>query len=148
MALDVLASLYENLLQTEVPNSKKSMASISAIFRIIPAIPHIHSQSPAAKKLFIDKFFDSNHLLAGKLQLFFIKRSFNPRDIHSGQVAFPGGRKEKNETSFETAIRETYEEVGISLNTNDFCYLGGTKEINVYKNTSIKELMVCTHGNE
>lgn len=32
---------------------------------------------------------------------------------HAGQIAFPGGRREGNETLRDTALRETYEEVGL-----------------------------------
>lgn len=33
---------------------------------------------------------------------------------HGGQIALPGGRIEKGETPLETALRETWEEIGIS----------------------------------
>ena len=43
----------------------------------------------------------------------FIKRSDNT-GVHSGQIAFPGGKKEKSDRNFmETALRETQEELGI-----------------------------------
>ncbi|MCE7736694.1 MAG: CoA pyrophosphatase [Candidatus Heimdallarchaeota archaeon] len=32
---------------------------------------------------------------------------------HSGQISFPGGKIEKGETTEDTAIRESYEEIGI-----------------------------------
>ncbi len=48
--------------------------------------------------------------------LLFIVRATNPRDRHSGQVAFPGGRREDNDHSLvHTALRETEEEIGVGV---------------------------------
>src|SRR5690606_27710992 len=45
-----------------------------------------------------------------------IVRSENIRDKHSGQIALPGGKMEPSDTSlFHTASRETFEEVGVSV---------------------------------
>ncbi len=47
-------------------------------------------------------------------KLLFIERSSKyPGDKHAGQISFPGGQKEKNESDWECALRETFEEVGI-----------------------------------
>ncbi len=47
-------------------------------------------------------------------QLLFIRRAANDKDRHSGQVAFPGGRKDPDDTTpEETALRETHEEIGV-----------------------------------
>ncbi len=34
-------------------------------------------------------------------------------NAHAGQISFPGGRCEEGETFYETALRETFEEVGV-----------------------------------
>ncbi|RLN97754.1 hypothetical protein BBJ28_00012220 [Nothophytophthora sp. Chile5] len=68
------------------------------------------------------------------LELLFVRRSVNEKDTWSGQVAFPGGRRQKKtrmdltlddvseewsdwESLRETAQRETMEEVGLDLTT-------------------------------
>jgi 8-oxo-dGTP pyrophosphatase MutT (NUDIX family) len=50
------------------------------------------------------------------LELLFIKRAARESDPWSGQIAFPGGRREESDDSLEdTAARETHEEVGLHL---------------------------------
>lgn len=44
-----------------------------------------------------------------------IQRTRNPRDQHSGQVSFPGGKHEETDGDISrTAVREAHEEVGIT----------------------------------
>lgn len=51
------------------------------------------------------------------LNTVFIKRPEYP-GVHSGQIAFPGGKFEKTDKNLqETALRETHEEIGVSPNT-------------------------------
>ena len=80
-----------------------------------------------------------------KLQLLFIKRAENPKDIHSGQIALPGGKVDKGETSKQAAIRETFEEIGADLDNENFSYLGHMPHVDVYKHYRKIKLLVCVH---
>jgi 8-oxo-dGTP pyrophosphatase MutT (NUDIX family) len=52
----------------------------------------------------------------GEPALLFIKRAEHPRDPWSGQMALPGGRRDPSDADLlATAIRETAEETGITL---------------------------------
>lgn len=63
--------------------------------------------------------------ISPSLKFLLIKRSHNIRDLHSQQLAFPGGKCEDNESDFDTVLRETEEEIGVSLNDeNHFLYIG------------------------
>lgn len=54
---------------------------------------------------------------AGETFVFFIKRAEDENDPFSGNMAFPGGRKEAevDRDALDAAIRETWEETGIDL---------------------------------
>ncbi len=54
--------------------------------------------------------------ISGRIELFFIERARNENDPWSGQIAFPGGNfEQEDKILLSTAIRETREEVGITL---------------------------------
>lgn len=51
-----------------------------------------------------------------EVDILFIRRAERPHDPWSGHIAFPGGRSDvADETLLTTALRETYEEVGLRL---------------------------------
>jgi len=62
-----------------------------------------------------------------KIKTVFIKRTaYN--GVHSSQISFPGGKFESTDQSlYETACRETYEEIGI--NTSDINYIGKISDL-------------------
>ncbi|MFC4094674.1 NUDIX hydrolase [Euzebyella saccharophila] len=50
----------------------------------------------------------------GQTRFLLILRKSHPKDVHSNQVGFPGGKLEKWDRDLqETALRETHEEVGV-----------------------------------
>jgi len=55
------------------------------------------------------------HRQGGEWRTLLIQRTMNPRDRHSGQVSFPGGRYEQGDGDLaNVALREAHEEVGVS----------------------------------
>jgi 8-oxo-dGTP pyrophosphatase MutT (NUDIX family) len=66
---------------------------------------------------------------ADGIELLFIRRAEDPKDPWSGQMAFPGGRREPSDASLlDTAIRETREETGLDL-AGQAEWLGALDEI-------------------
>ena len=60
--------------------------------------------------------------------ILFIRRTKKPDDIHSGQVAFPGGRWDSTDNdAVQAAYRETFEETGIP--PDEIKYLGCLRDM-------------------
>ena len=81
--------------------------------------------SPPYRNLFsYEQILEKNPRLAAVNIVFYLKnnewhfplivRTKHEKDKHSGQISFPGGKKEESDLTFQkTAIRETSEEMGI-----------------------------------
>jgi 8-oxo-dGTP pyrophosphatase MutT (NUDIX family) len=64
-----------------------------------------------------------------KPEMLLIKRN-EYEGVHSGQVSFPGGKKDpEDRTLLETAIRETHEEIGIHLKEEE--YIGELSHLDI-----------------
>ena len=89
----------------------------SVVSRPCPA----DDRKPAAVALIVRQSGEFNELL-------FIERAHHPEDPWSGNIGFPGGRRDAvDKTLRHTAERETMEEVGIDL--SGACYLGRLSDI-------------------
>jgi len=65
----------------------------------------------------------------GELHILMIKRAERAGDPWSGHMAFPGGRMDSTDANgFAVALRETEEEVGLSITEDDRC-IGRLSEI-------------------
>lgn len=59
-------------------------------------------------------------LIMEKQSILLMERTAHPNDKHSGQLSFPGGKHEMEDQTFrDTAIRETEEEIGLKLDSQD-----------------------------
>ncbi len=66
----------------------------------------------------------------GELHILMIKRAEREGDPWSGHMAFPGGRMDKADAhGYAVAVRETEEEVGLSLGPQDQC-IGRLTDLN------------------
>ena len=68
-------------------------------------------------------------IIEGELHILMIKRAEREGDPWSGQMAFPGGRKDPTDIDdYAVAVRETEEEVGLLLGPDDQ-YMGRLSEV-------------------
>ncbi|MBV1888106.1 MAG: CoA pyrophosphatase [Urechidicola sp.] len=102
--------------QQYIPTIKNApLGGLEAQFKLAPAIRKRYSD---------DMIKANNPKMSAVLALFYphtenetrfllmLRASYN--GTHSAQVSFPGGKKEKNDTDLkQTALRETFEEVGV-----------------------------------
>lgn len=160
----VLGRMLEALQRT---NSYEGMthsakASVAAVFRLAHPHAYMYSHVPPSECINsvedLMRYFEGNNHTEqhwtedAQLQLLFMKRSVTPLDRHSGQIAFPGGKKEKNESQLQCAIRETRcflvrEEIGLKLDDHkDFAYMGHLNEIFLPKRLTRTSLALSTHG--
>lgn len=103
-----IQQLLKNILQQNMPGSASHKKMLPP-GRVLKAAPADKSQVKNSSVLLL--LFQYNN----KLTVCLIKRPAHMKH-HAGQIALPGGRKEYGETDIETALRETFEEVGIEAN--------------------------------
>ena len=124
-----------------VPGSKR--ACVALILRQRPAQPTHHFVKSNTS-------CDRIPVPPDNLEVFFILRASNDRDRWSGQVGFPGGRQEGNETDCETAAREVREEVGLVLpstsggSSTAFTHLGRVDDRVIFRYSPSSRTMIVS----
>ncbi|GAA5870870.1 hypothetical protein JCM8547_001728, partial [Rhodosporidiobolus lusitaniae] len=78
-------------------------------------------------------------------EILFIKRASRGTDRWSGHIAFPGGRQEPDDESAEfTALRETWEEVGLDLAEKEWISIGQLDDREITTSLGKRLLMVLS----
>lgn len=103
--------------QHYIPTLKKAtLGGLEAQFKLAPEIRKrysddmIHLNNPRASAI-LALFYPDNQ----NETHFLLTLRASYKGTHSAQISFPGGKKETNDISLEqTALRETFEEVGIN----------------------------------
>lgn len=76
-------------------------------------------------------------------EILLVRRTHNPKDPWSGQMALPGGKREaKDDDLKDTVIRETFEETGIEL--RDSRFLGVTSALKIESKSNLRILPFVT----
>lgn len=81
----------------------------------------------------------------GPVELLMIKRADRDGDPWSGHMAFPGGRMDPGDRhGFDVAVRETEEEIGLSLGPQDEC-IGRLSEIMTHPQLRRRPMVVTPY---
>lgn len=111
--MDLISKISEQLQQ--------SLPGESAHFDVIPvnrpisskAIQEVNYYRESGVALILTHVEEEIHCIL-------MKRSVHPGNPHSGQISFPGGKKEDYDPDLEsTARRETKEEIGVALSKSE-----------------------------
>lgn len=115
------------------PHSSTSLTDTSQI-HTSPTLDRLHD------------FFALPWVQSGTPEILYIKRASRLSDRWSAQVAFPGGRQEPDdENGLYTAMRETWEEVGIDLAENkEFLEIGPLDDREITTSLGKRLLMILS----
>jgi len=109
--------------------------------------PSQHSLLPGSTEtnVTLQRFFSLPWVQRGQPEILYIKRASRMTDKWSSHVAFPGGRKEEeDENGLYTAMRETWEEIGLDLAEKEFVNVGKLDDREITTSLGKRLLMVLS----
>ncbi|KAH8997487.1 hypothetical protein EDB92DRAFT_1933453 [Lactarius akahatsu] len=133
------------------PPTQPRRAAVALILRVVP--PHnFHLPPKPVTPPSLTQFFDLDWVKhpAARPEILFVRRqkpdnaetNENTRDAH---VAFPGGRTEEgDEGSLYTAMRQTWEEIGLDLAESDYTCVGQLDDREITTSLGKRLLMILS----
>lgn len=138
--IEALQRVLSKLHQTPYPHVASPegcprRASVALVLRFRPAYktsvitPGKDDKAVASPAKNLDDFFSQGWVSESDPEVLFIKRAGRKGDRWSGHVALPGGKRDPPDADdLVTAIRETKEEVGLDLTSEDCLHVGNLPE--------------------
>jgi 8-oxo-dGTP pyrophosphatase MutT (NUDIX family) len=112
--MDDLIKLIQNKLTVGLPgeSAHQKMAPINRPISSL-ALKENTNYKESAVAVILHSINEKPHIILTERQVY--------KGAHSGQISFPGGKKENDDSNLKnTAIRETSEEIGLILHENHF----------------------------
>ncbi|KAI1006058.1 hypothetical protein K3495_g2166 [Podosphaera aphanis] len=129
-----LAGLIKNPCQhLENPAGCPRRASVALIIRIRPNFDHwpeeCSEDRTESEPVDLNQFFSNPWVQYGDPEVAFIKRASREGDRWTSHVALPGGKRDPEDKDDQTvAVRETAEEIGLDLTSNNSLFVGSLSE--------------------
>ncbi|MGV8995130.1 MAG: NUDIX hydrolase [Flavobacterium sp.] len=110
MTFDEFLQLTPKIAKVSLP-ATESHLKMSPVERRLQLLNHDYNLEVARDAAVMMLIYPDQN--AAKIALI-VRNSY--KGVHSSQVAFPGGKVEKNESTLTAALRETHEEIGVEPN--------------------------------
>ncbi|KAK5109217.1 hypothetical protein LTR62_007199 [Meristemomyces frigidus] len=110
---NLISSPYPDL---PCPEGVTRRASVAFVLRVKPS--YLHWATNPEKLENLDLFFDQDWVRHGEPEVLFIKRASRKGDRWTSHIALPGGKRDPEDADDKAAaVRETWEEVGLDLDS-------------------------------
>ncbi|KAI0318987.1 hypothetical protein OF83DRAFT_1112859 [Amylostereum chailletii] len=129
------------------PPTQPRRAAVALILRVVPP-PHFPTSYIPPTPPSLADFFALDWVAhpAARPEILFLHRSKpDPGDTQDAHVAFPGGRMEEgDEGGLYTAMRQTWEEIGLDLAENDYMAIGQLDDREITTSLGKRLLMILS----
>ncbi|KAL7408985.1 hypothetical protein BDY24DRAFT_404767 [Mrakia frigida] len=133
--------------QIASPPTQQGRASVAICIRLVPSSTTTSSDVDEVPATSLEEFFARDWVReeGTTVEILYIRRAKRRGDRWSSQLAFPGGRKNaEDENAQYTALRETWEEVGIDLAEQTWLNIGQLDDREITTSLGKRLLMVLS----
>ncbi|KAF8592048.1 hypothetical protein K439DRAFT_1626547 [Ramaria rubella] len=132
------------------PATQPRRAAVAIILRVVPSPQHLHSSLSSSDRPGLTEFFALDWVKASgsRVEILFLHREKGEGPeaaAKEAHVAFPGGRMEEgDEGGLYTAMRQTWEEIGLDLAERDYICVGQLDDREITTSLGKRLLMILS----